>query len=336
MAGDGLGTRTVTQVAFVVPQIERSAAACAALFALPLPAIHDPNPADTVARGLTYQGQPLGGGCRSAFFYLENIDLELLQPVGGPNTWNDFLQKHGAGGHHIAFVVDDAETRLAQVAELGFPTIQTGRRRIGGSYGYADATEQLGVFLELLGDPEVAAASMDEEARARAREERERRDAARASDRALPPPPGLGTRRLRMAVVAVRDAARAAEGFASTVGVAPPKLGSSAELGIEGMLRGEPVDFASRWARFHLDEGFALEFAEPLSGHSTIGEMLEARGPTLHHLTFAVEDTDAAAGRMHDLGFPTVFTGEWPGGRFVRADARDILGAYIEVVERAS
>ena len=61
MAGDGLGTRTVTQVAFVVPQIERSAEACAALFALPLPEIHDPNPADTVARGLTYQGQPLGG-----------------------------------------------------------------------------------------------------------------------------------------------------------------------------------------------------------------------------------------------------------------------------------
>ncbi len=334
MSGEGIGTHAVTQVAFVVPEIERSAEACAALFGLPSPQIHDPNPADTAARGLSYRGQPLGGGCRSAFFYLDNIDLELLQPVGGPNTWHDFLEARGAGGHHIAFVVDDAETRLAQLAKLGFPTIQTGRRRIGGSYGYADATNDLGVFLELLGDPEVATAALDERARRRAREERERREEARAAARALPPPPDFGTRMLRMIVLAVPDAARAGERFAATLGLETPDTQSSAELGIEGRFRGEPVNFAVHWKRFRVDDGLAVEFAQPLSGPSTQAELLEAAGAALHHLTFSVDDLAAASARLAEVGFPTVFEGEWPGGSMARADARDVLGAYIEVVEQ--
>ena len=333
-SGAGIGTRTVTQVAFVVPEIERSAEACSALVGLPSPQIHEPNPADSAARGLSYRGQPLGGGCRSAFFHLDNIGLELLQPVEGPNTWLDFLQEHDAGGHHIAFVVDDADTRLLQVAELGFPTIQTGRRRIGGSYGYADATKELGVFLELLGDPERAAASLDEATKRTAREERERREAARAADRALPPPEGLGTRMLRMIALAVPDADRAGERFAATLGLDTPETRSSAELGIEGRHRGQPVEFAVEWKRFRVDGGLAVEFARPLSGPSTQAELLAERGAALHHLTFSVDDLEAARGRLDALGFPTIFEGEWPGGRIARADARSALGVYIEVVEQ--
>ena len=58
--------------------------------------------------GTTVNGEPRRTRTASwRFFDLENIQLELIQPNGVKSTWQDFLDEHGEGIHHIAFPVKE-------------------------------------------------------------------------------------------------------------------------------------------------------------------------------------------------------------------------------------
>ncbi|QBD77627.1 VOC family protein [Ktedonosporobacter rubrisoli] len=59
--------------------------------------------------------------------------LELLQPLRpGTSAWN-FLQQHGQGVEHLAFLVDDVDHELDRLAHLGIPMgDQSSRPGAGG------------------------------------------------------------------------------------------------------------------------------------------------------------------------------------------------------------
>ena len=85
MADNGLGTTTVTQVAIVVKDIEAKAHAWADIFGLPAPQVII---TDTVDKAHTeYEGQSTPARAKLAFFHLGQVDLELIEPIDGPSTW---------------------------------------------------------------------------------------------------------------------------------------------------------------------------------------------------------------------------------------------------------
>lgn len=98
-----------------------------------------------------YRGEPSSAKVRLAFFNLENIQIELLSPLGEePNHWSEFLAKHGDGVHHLAFRVQGiGEVYLDQLAARGISLAQKGGWD-GGEYVYLDTADSLGVTLELL------------------------------------------------------------------------------------------------------------------------------------------------------------------------------------------
>ncbi len=143
----GLGTRVVTQIAVVVKDVERSAKAYADVLGVPVPKWEL---TDTVERAHTrYLGQPSKAQAKLAFIELQNIVIELIEPVGGPSTWRSFLDAKGEGVHHIAFQVEGMDKRVADLKIKGLPLIQTGDYT-GGRYAYVDGTAKLAVILELL------------------------------------------------------------------------------------------------------------------------------------------------------------------------------------------
>ena len=87
-----------------------------------------------------------------AFFNFENISIELLEPVGQPSTWKDFLDNKGEGLHHIAFEVKDMDDKIAQLKDKGIPLSQQGQWTggSGGRYAYFESEPQLAMILELL------------------------------------------------------------------------------------------------------------------------------------------------------------------------------------------
>lgn len=142
-----LGSRVVCQIGLVVRDVEKSARAYAALLGVDVPAWVLTAPAEK--SHIRYRGQPTQGRAKIAFFQLDNIALELIEPVGGPSAWQEFLETRGEGVHHIAFRISGLDEQIAFLEAKGLPLVQRGDFT-GGCYAYMDSAAQLGVILELL------------------------------------------------------------------------------------------------------------------------------------------------------------------------------------------
>lgn len=144
-----LGSGVVCQVGLVVKDVVQSARAYADLLGVEVPGWTLTDPQDVAHT--QYRGQPTGAQAKLAFFQLGAISLELIEPVGGPSTWQEFLDTHGEGVHHIAFQVQGMDDRVAALEGQGMLLVQRGDYT-GGCYAYIDSVAQLGVILELLAE----------------------------------------------------------------------------------------------------------------------------------------------------------------------------------------
>ena len=142
-----LSCRTVCQIGLVVRDIKKSARAYADLLGVDVPdwSITAPQK-DT---NTSYHGRPTDARAKLAFFQMDNISIELIEPVGGPSTWQEFLDTKGEGVHHIAFHVEDMDGHIAMLGKKDMPLAQRGDFT-GGGYAYIDSGKRLGVILELL------------------------------------------------------------------------------------------------------------------------------------------------------------------------------------------
>ena len=142
-----LGTTIVTQIGVIVADIETKAKAWADLLGLPVPEIIISDGYD--AAQTEYKGAATQARAKLAFFNLGQVDLELIEPIDGPSTWKDQLDQHGDSLHHIAFVIDGMQEKIAYLNTKDVPLIQRGEYT-GGRYAYLDGTGRLGAVLELL------------------------------------------------------------------------------------------------------------------------------------------------------------------------------------------
>ena len=147
MTKQELGSTTVTQIGIIVHDVEAKARAWAEVLGLPVPEIMI---ADGYERAQTeYDGKPSNARAKLAFFHLGQVDLELIEPVGEPSTWQDQLDEHGDSLHHIAFEIKGMPERVAYLEGKGLSLVQRGEYP-GGRYAYVDGSAQLGAILELL------------------------------------------------------------------------------------------------------------------------------------------------------------------------------------------
>ena len=142
-----LNSRVVIQVGIIVKDIEKTTKAWAELLGVPAPQRLLTDPVESAHTN--YRGQPTPARARLAFFDLGQVQLELIEPVGGPSTWKDFLDQKGEGVHHIAFGIRDMDGQIRVLEGQGMPAIQRGDYT-GGRYGYIASESKLGVVLELL------------------------------------------------------------------------------------------------------------------------------------------------------------------------------------------
>ena len=142
-----LGTNVITQIGIVVQNIEQTAKDYAFFFGVPVPGIN--LTASQAESHTEFRGNPSEGRAKLAFFKFKNITIELIEPVDGPSTWQEYLDTRGEGVHHIAFQINKGEEKTLDLDKLGIPLEQKGDFR-GGGYKYFNATESLKIILELL------------------------------------------------------------------------------------------------------------------------------------------------------------------------------------------
>jgi catechol 2,3-dioxygenase-like lactoylglutathione lyase family enzyme len=139
--------KVMAQVAIVVRDIEEKSKAYAAFFGVDVPGYS--LTAELEDANTRFLGEQTEARAKLAFFQLDNIQVELIEPVGGPSTWQNFLDTKGEGIHHIAFHVPDMDEEVARLEGLGM-TLQQSGDFTGGCYAYIDGNTQLGGILELL------------------------------------------------------------------------------------------------------------------------------------------------------------------------------------------
>lgn len=87
-----------------------------------------------------------------AFGRSGDMQVELMQPLEGEGVQMDFLQRRGAGFHHLGVLVDDLDEEVAAATTDGFPALMTGQFS-GVRICFLDTFEALGFHLELIEDP---------------------------------------------------------------------------------------------------------------------------------------------------------------------------------------
>jgi methylmalonyl-CoA/ethylmalonyl-CoA epimerase len=60
---------------------------------------------------------------RVAFFRIQDVRLELLEPTDPSSTVTKFLENRGEGLHHLAFTVENIEDRIAELKSSGIRMI---------------------------------------------------------------------------------------------------------------------------------------------------------------------------------------------------------------------
>jgi catechol 2,3-dioxygenase-like lactoylglutathione lyase family enzyme len=140
-------SKAVTQVAIVVKDIDKARNAWAQTLGVKVPEVSVAE--SHFSRPTLYKGNPTDAKAKLAFFAMDNLQIELIQPLGGKSTWQEFLDTYGEGIHHIAFEVKDIDGMERQFELRGNLTVQRGGWD-GGAYSYIDASKDLGCVLELL------------------------------------------------------------------------------------------------------------------------------------------------------------------------------------------
>ncbi len=137
---------TITQIAIIVDDIEKYAAAWAKVFKVEAPKWFLTDGKDKAHT--KYEGKDTDARAKLAFIQAKNITIELIEPVGEGSVWMEHLKKHGPSVHHIAM---DAADMKQTIAKLGLRVSQTGDYT-GGCYAYLRGEKPLGVDIELLHD----------------------------------------------------------------------------------------------------------------------------------------------------------------------------------------
>src|SRR6202048_871264 len=151
--------QTPVQIAWVTRDLDATENALTTLWGAkkwaPIPSVHFAP--DTC----TFRGRPADFVAHISLSYAGDTQLELIAPVSGESIYTEFLERAGAGLHHIcveAPVIDAFDAALADAESRGAPVVQQGVMPGGMRFGYISA-EAAGVpYIEIAHiSPEIRA-----------------------------------------------------------------------------------------------------------------------------------------------------------------------------------
>ena len=103
-----------------------------------------------------YRGAPEDFKMTLCIAWTGAMQWEIVEPRGGRTIYDDFLEEHGEGIHHVAFAGReeggeemDYDEQIAEFAKRGFPVIQSGLLKDIARFHYFDTEEATGTTFEI-------------------------------------------------------------------------------------------------------------------------------------------------------------------------------------------
>lgn len=97
----------------------------------------------------TYRGAPADFTATIALSYLDDMQLEQIQPVHGTSIYTEFLERSAAGLHHVCMEPPSLDTAVADATAQGTQVIQDGGMPGGMRFAYLSAPEAALPHMEL-------------------------------------------------------------------------------------------------------------------------------------------------------------------------------------------
>jgi methylmalonyl-CoA/ethylmalonyl-CoA epimerase len=101
---------------------------------------------------IEYRGQPSQGYWEMAFARMGPLELELAHPIKSPTIYEDFLNQHGQGLHHLGYDIQNLDESIERAKSLGLDVLMSGRTSKGG-FAHLDTEKHLGTIVELIQRP---------------------------------------------------------------------------------------------------------------------------------------------------------------------------------------
>ena len=97
----------------------------------------------------TYRGKPATHSCLIAVTPLaDGAQTELMQPLTGRSIYDEHLDKHGEGLHHVKLFHADCAKAVERYKRHGYPVIQSGQFDDDVHY-YFDTEKDFGYVVEI-------------------------------------------------------------------------------------------------------------------------------------------------------------------------------------------
>jgi hypothetical protein len=314
---------SIRQIGIVVRDAARTARRYSEIFGVGPWVFLDIHPTDVILHD-----KPLAEECciRLALANLGKIQLELLQPVYGPSTHMEFLEKHGEGVHHVSLGLAEAHDEIVSAARKAGVGIEM-QGVLGGAvtFTYLATQQQLGTILEIAKPGSDGAETRLPHWGTYAPERPGRID--------------LGGKEIVQVGIVVEDAEEKAKQYWKTLGIGPwvlldfkpPHVSDGRFHGIRMRNDG---DIHIRAALADLGD-VQFELLQPALGPSTHMDFLKMHGEGVHHLSFgALDDHDQVLSAFEECGIKVEMTGTLGGAAiFTYLETQRDLGTIFEMVK---
>jgi methylmalonyl-CoA/ethylmalonyl-CoA epimerase len=248
-------------------------------------------------------------------------ELEIIQPEKGDNIYSEFLDKYGPGLHHAAYLVPDFERAAAPVRAAGMqPLIEFENAGVKGAY--FDLNPAGGSVIEIVQYNGGTGDGLE----------------------ALKNPPAgnddfdaLAPCFFQVAYLA-RDFNRVVDFFKRVMGVEQfveldLALGPPDHIKVKGTEVTSPFKQMVAMGPAGKNGENEIEIIAPSGKDNVYSEMMEERGPGIHHISCRVPEYDKYAARLRANGIKPVVELDLPGFKGAYFDCRAGGASYIEVAE---
>lgn len=94
-------------------------------------------------------------GVKAALLSMDNVEIELLEPLSDDSGIGRYLDRRGEGLHHICFTTPDIRAEMADLKKRGVELLdQEPRRGLAGLICFMHPRAHAGVLVELVEAPE--------------------------------------------------------------------------------------------------------------------------------------------------------------------------------------
>jgi methylmalonyl-CoA/ethylmalonyl-CoA epimerase len=286
---------------------------------------------DDVSRDTILHGRSLKDGeccLRLAFAYLGDLEIELLQPLWGPSSHQEFLAARGDGIHHLSFCGTENFDLFADALERGgIQPEMLGKVSGDISFSYMATQEALGTIFE-------ATTPITETVQASLKP---------WGTLALKKPPvvDITAERIVQVGIVIQDLVATVKNYEKLFGIGPwsfydlkppytvfnrfNDLSMAQDLNIQ--VRGAAADLGHT----------RIELLEPVCGPSSYMNFLKGCGPGVHYLSFGLaKEANTIVGQMSEHGIGIDMAGISDGVAWTNLGTQDELGAILQFAKTRS